>query len=161
MAAGLFTTSSCGRRGQEFLGGASLSLFLIKENLINKFLHSTWSSHFINIQTFSSAIQSCPTLCDPMDCSTPGLPDHHQLPEFTQTHIHQVGDAIQPSHPLTQPVHPPAQTHTDADAHPQTCSDIGGDHPPLHVPADYMTETETREKTRRHLLQPIPEAFVQ
>ena len=46
-------------------------------------------------------IQSCPTLCDAMDCSTPGLPVHHQLPEFTQTHVHWVGDAIQPSHPLS------------------------------------------------------------
>ena len=47
---------------------------------------------------FSSVTQSCPTLCDPMNRSTPGLPVHHQLPEFTQTHVHQVGDAIQPSH---------------------------------------------------------------
>ena len=53
-----------------------------------------------NIQ-FSSVAQSCLTLCDPMDCSTPGLPVHHQLPEFTQTHIHWVSDAIQPSHPLS------------------------------------------------------------
>ena len=44
---------------------------------------------------FSSVIQSCPTLCDPVNCSTPGLPVHHQLPEFTQTHVHRVGDAIQ------------------------------------------------------------------
>ena len=51
--------------------------------------------------------QLCLTLCDPMNCSTPGLPVHHQLPEFTQTHIHQVGDAIQPSHPLSSPL-PPA-----------------------------------------------------
>ena len=43
------------------------------------------------------------TLCDPMNCSTPGLPVHHKLPEFTQTHVHRVGDAIQPSHPLTSP----------------------------------------------------------
>ena len=50
---------------------------------------------------FSSVAQSCPTLCDPMDCSMPGLPVHHQLPEFTQTHVHRVGDAIQPSHPLS------------------------------------------------------------
>ena len=49
----------------------------------------------------SSVAQSCPTLCDPMNCSTPGLPVHHQLPEFTQTHIHRIGDAIQPSHPLS------------------------------------------------------------
>ena len=50
-----------------------------------------------------SVAQSCPTLCDPMDCSTPGLPVHHQLPEFTQTHVHRVSDAIQPSHPLSSP----------------------------------------------------------
>ena len=49
---------------------------------------------------FSSVAQSCPTLFDPMNCSTPGLPVHHQLPEFTQTHIHRVSDAIQPSHPV-------------------------------------------------------------
>ena len=48
---------------------------------------------------FSSVAQSCPTLCDPMNCSMPGLPVYHQLPEFTQTHVHRVGDAIQPSHP--------------------------------------------------------------
>ena len=46
---------------------------------------------------------SCVRLCDPMNCSTPGLPVHHQLPEFTQTHIHRVSDAIQPSHPLSSP----------------------------------------------------------
>ena len=56
---------------------------------------------------FSSVTQSCPTLCDHMNCSMPGLPVHHQLPEFTQTHIHRVGDAIQPSHPLSSPS-PPA-----------------------------------------------------
>ena len=59
-----------------------------------------------NIQ-FSSVAQSCPTLCNPMNRSTPGLPVHHQLPEFTQTHIHQVSNAIQPSHPLLSPS-PPA-----------------------------------------------------
>ena len=56
---------------------------------------------------FSSVAQSCPTLCNPMYCSTPGLPVHHQLPEFTQTRIHRVTDAIQPSHPLSSPS-PPA-----------------------------------------------------
>ena len=56
---------------------------------------------------FSSVAQSCPTLCDPMNRSTPGLPVHHQLPEFTLTHIHWVGGAIQPSHPLLSPS-PPA-----------------------------------------------------
>ena len=56
---------------------------------------------------FSSVAQSCPTLCNPMNRSTPGLPVHHQLPEFTQTHVHWVGSAIQPSHPLSSPF-PPA-----------------------------------------------------
>ena len=56
---------------------------------------------------FSSVTQSCPTLCDPMNRSTPGLPVHHQLLEFTQTHVHRVGDTIQPSHPLWSPS-PPA-----------------------------------------------------
>ena len=56
---------------------------------------------------FSSVAQSCPTLCDPVNRSTPGLPVHHQLPEFTQTCVHQVGDAIQPSHPPSSPS-PPA-----------------------------------------------------
>ena len=52
---------------------------------------------------FSSVAQSCPTLCDPIDCSTPGLPVHHHLLELTQIHVHRVGDAIQPSHPLLSP----------------------------------------------------------
>ena len=56
---------------------------------------------------FSSVAQSCPTLCNPMNRSMPGLPVHHHLAEFTQTHVHQVGDAIQPSHPLSSPF-PPA-----------------------------------------------------
>ena len=55
----------------------------------------------------SSVAQLCPTLCDPMNCSTPGLPVHHQMPEFTQTQVHEVGDAIQPSYPLSSPS-PPA-----------------------------------------------------
>ena len=60
-----------------------------------------------NYHQFSSVAHSCPTLCDPMSRSTPGLPVHHQLPEFTQTHVHRVSDAIQPSHPLSSPS-PPA-----------------------------------------------------
>src|SRR5574340_742288 len=67
------------------------------------FLHSNWPSLF----HFSSVAQSCPTLCDPMNHSTSGLPVHHQLPEFTQTHVHRGSDAIQPSHPLSSPS-PPA-----------------------------------------------------
>ena len=58
------------------------------------------------ITSVSSVAQSCPTLCDPMNRSTPGLPVHHQLLEFTQTHVHWVSDAIQPSHPLSAPSPP-------------------------------------------------------
>ena len=63
--------------------------------------HNTYSVQF------SSVTQSCLILCDPMNRSTPGLPVHHQLPEFTQTHVHRVSDAIQPSHPLSS-LSPPA-----------------------------------------------------
>ena len=61
----------------------------------------------IYIIQFSSVAQSCPTLCNPMNRSMPGLPVHHHLLEFTQTHVHRVRDAIQPSHPLSSPS-PPA-----------------------------------------------------
>ena len=57
-------------------------------------------------QSVSSVTQSCPTLCDPMGCSTPGLPVHHQLPELAQIHVHWLGDAIQSSHPLSSPSPP-------------------------------------------------------
>ena len=67
---------------------------------------SKLKSLLIKVQ-FSSVAQSCPTLCDLMNRSTPGLPVHHQLPEFTQTHVHRVSDAIQPSHPRSSPS-PPA-----------------------------------------------------
>ena len=65
------------------------------------------TQHSISSVQFSSVSQSCPTLCDPMNHSMPGLPVHHHLPEFTQTHIHRISDAIQPSHPLSSPS-PPA-----------------------------------------------------
>ena len=58
------------------------------------------------LYSVSSVAQSCQTLCDPMDRSTSGFPGHHQLPELTQTHVHQVSDAIQPSYPLSSPSHP-------------------------------------------------------
>ena len=64
------------------------------------------SVQFSSVQ-FSSVTQSCLNLCDPMNCSTPGLPVYHHLPEFTQTHVHRVADAIQPSYPLSSPS-PPA-----------------------------------------------------
>ena len=65
--------------------------------------NSSWNHHSIQ---FSSVTQLCPTPWDPMVCSTPGLPVHYQLPEFTQTHVHWVGDTIQPSHPLSSPSPP-------------------------------------------------------
>ena len=65
------------------------------------FIDSICEKHY-SVQ-FSSVTQSCPTLCDLMNCSTPGLPVHHQLPEFTQSHVHPVGDAIQPSPPRSSP----------------------------------------------------------
>ena len=67
------------------------------------------NNHFVSeylLNIFSSVAQSCPTLCHPMDCSTPGLPVHHQFPEFTQTHVHGVSDAIQLSHALLFPSSP-------------------------------------------------------
>ena len=71
--------------------------------MFSRFIHVVAS---VRIQ-FSSVAQSCPTLWDPMNRSTPGLPVHHHLPEFTQTQVHRVSDAIQPSHPLSSPS-PPA-----------------------------------------------------
>ena len=67
---------------------------------------------------FGSVTQSCPTLCDPMNCSTPGLPVHNQLPEFTQIHVHQVGDVIQPSLPLSSPS-PPARNPSQHQSPPR------------------------------------------
>ena len=73
---------------------------------ITKIKYLNFQRLSISVQ-FSSVTQLCPTLCNPMNHSTPGLPVHHQLPEFTQTHFHRVSDAIQPSHPLSSPS-PPA-----------------------------------------------------
>ena len=83
---------------------------------------ASFSIHFTALRAhdpfsvqFTSVAQLCPTLYNPMNCSTPGLPVHHQLPEFTQTHDHRVGDAIQPSHPLSSPSSPapnPSQHHS-------------------------------------------------
>ena len=70
-----------------------------------KLFHANRDQNKAGVQ-FSSVAQSCPTLCDSMNRSTRGLPVHHQLPEFIQTHIHRVSDAIQPSHPLSSPSSP-------------------------------------------------------
>ena len=78
-------------------------LLIYKKKIYILFKHQKKS---LSVQ-FSSVPQSCPTLCDPMNRSTPSLPVHHQRPEFTQTHVHPVSDAIRPSHPLSSPS-PPA-----------------------------------------------------
>ena len=73
----------------------------------NFFLITFWKCYMLQVNWYYQlSPQSCATLCDPMDCSTPGLPVHHQLPEFTQTHAHWVSDAVQPSHPLLSPSPP-------------------------------------------------------
>ena len=79
-----------------------VALMFAKWNLTNCLLENVSGS---SVQ-FSSVAQSSPTLCDPMNHSTPGFPVHHKLPEFTQTHAHRVGDAIQPSHHLSSPSSP-------------------------------------------------------
>ena len=74
---------------------------LVMNYMVNLYSYRfTWRSSSDQIR---SVAQSCPTLCDPMNCSTPGLPVHHQLPKLTETHVHRVSDAIQPSHPLSSP----------------------------------------------------------
>ena len=93
-----FTFSSYGE-----IKPLKLSLLLLFNN-DRKGNHLPVHSKIISV---SSVTQSCMTLCDPMDCNTPGFPVHHQLPEFTQTHVRQVDDALQPSHSLSAPS-PPA-----------------------------------------------------
>ena len=79
----------------------------VREECLKSIKITSWNLCILQSVQFSSVTQSCPTLCDPMNRSTPGLPVHHQLPECTQTHVHRVSDAIQPSHPLSCPS-PPA-----------------------------------------------------
>ena len=88
------------------LPGKFLKEFLLNKEWRKSMIYYRILALFSSVQ-FSSVPQSCPTLCDPMNHSTPGLPVHHQLPEFTQTHVHRVSDAIQPSLPLSSPS-PPA-----------------------------------------------------
>ena len=75
-------------------------LYIFRMNYVEDFCLKIYTDRVLSSFQFSSVTQSCLTLCDPMNHSTPGLPVHHQLPEFTQTHVHRVGDAIQPSHHL-------------------------------------------------------------
>ena len=84
-----------------FLWALWIYLFWSAKFLLKNLLKALWRFPCtLSSVQFSSVAQSCPTLCNPIDCSTPGFPVHHQLPEFTQTHVHWVSDAIQPSHPL-------------------------------------------------------------
>ena len=80
---------TCSKLGKEYIKGV--------------YCHPAYLTSMHSSVQFSSVAQSCPTLCNPMNRSTPGLPVHHHLLEFTQTHVHRVGDAIQPSHPLSSP----------------------------------------------------------
>ena len=110
----ILSCSLCSRQNGLFavhwLPGKLFALYLIfplpgllfQLSIIHDFL-----SHFCFLPQFSSVSQSCPTLCNPIDCSTPGLPIHHELPELAQTHVHWVSDVIQPSHSLSPPS-PPA-----------------------------------------------------
>ena len=93
----------CPETTAELQCGGGLSPWM---TILSKGCLMTWIAHFIAVQ-FSSVTQSCPTLHDPMDCSMPGFPVHHHLPELPQTHGHRVSDAIQPSRPLSSPS-PPA-----------------------------------------------------
>ena len=87
---------------------------------MHKICKFNFTSLFMQIMLqFSSVAQSCPTLCDPMNRGTPGLLVHHQLPEFTQTHVHRVSDAIQPSHPLLSPS-PPAPNRSQHQSFPMS-----------------------------------------
>ena len=87
----------CPETTAELQCGGGLSPWM---TILSKGCLMTWIAHFIAVQ-FSSVTQSCPTLHDPMDCSMPGFPVHHHLLELPQTHVHLVGDAVQPSHPLS------------------------------------------------------------
>ena len=86
-----------------FTGDMETTLCPSAEEWIKKMWYTYTTQYSVQ---FSSVAQLCPTLCDPMNRSTPGLPVHHQLPESTQTHVHRVSDAIQPSHLLSSPSHP-------------------------------------------------------
>ena len=103
--------------------------------------------HLIGLSVqFSSVAQSCPALCDPMDCRTPGFPVHHQLLEFAQIHVHWVGDAIQPSHPLLDWIKyfkwPAAATAAKSlQSCPTLCGPIDGSPPGSAVPGILQART--------------------
>ena len=111
-------------------------------DLAATFIESTKCfTHFISYEPsvhFSSVAQLCPTLCDPMNHSTPGLPVHHQLLEFTQTHVHRVGDTIQPSYPLSSPF-PPAPNPSQYQSFPMSQFFVwGGQSPGVSALASFL-----------------------
>ena len=100
-----FFHQSISKEGNKLINYHHITLGQVATNASNAILYLlryAFQTRLTQFQ-FSSVAQSHPTLCDPMDCSTPGLPVHHRLPEFTQTHVHWVSDAIQPSHLLSSP----------------------------------------------------------
>ena len=101
---------------------------------------------------FRSVAQSCPTLCDPMNRSTPGLPVHHQLPEFNQTHVHRVSDTIQPSHPLSSPF--PVQFRSVAQSCPTLCDPMNRSTPDLPVHHHLPEFTQTHVYRVSDTIQP-------
>ena len=105
----LYTTCICPQKKKDwkYICGVYFWVWDLMAILLNVKKKTFYFPHilFSSVQ-FSSVAQSCPTLCDPMDCSTPGFPVHHRIPELTQTHVHRVDDAIQPSHPLSSPSPP-------------------------------------------------------
>ena len=107
--------------------------------------------------SFSSVAQSCPTLCDPMNRSMPGLPVHHQLPEFTQTHVHRVSDAIQPSHPLSSHCPPPPNPsqHQSLLQWVNSSHEIWPSNPtPRHIPwGNQNWKTHVSQCSLQHYLQ--------
>ena len=106
---------------------------------------------------FSSVAQSCPTLCDPMNCSTPGLPVHRQLLEFTQTHVHREGDGIQLSHPLSSPSPPaPILNHLNECINFKLSSSILRKYDPLSYFSHYSSKNSLPPfKYRGGLIKPI------
>ena len=108
----LFTAPDPGFESLETIDLFSVSISFVFSRMSYDWNHTVYSlsdwlilpsNKYLRLVKFSSVAQSCPTLRDPMNCSTPGLPVHHQLLESTQIHVHTVGDAIQPSHSLSSP----------------------------------------------------------
>ena len=118
--------------------------------LESMFRWENWGTQiqFSSVQ-FSSVIQSCLTLCDPMNCSMPGLPVHHQLPEFTQTHLHRVSDDIQPSHTLSSPS-PPAPNPSQ---HQSLFQWVNSSHEVAKVLEFQLSHHSFQTNPRAHLLQ--------